>query len=159
MALNPWHAFEDIPGQIALEPAWSQRMGDNYPLFKNLFLKPSPVLATVFPCPHRCGCTHSVIPRHDGTGVVAVCRCQPETCPDIPLTIDQITGFEIDWPKLGRVLSRTFGLNTKFLTLSPPDTAQFGSWSTDAVPAVITIQVFPSTFRQAVAEVATKLPH
>jgi len=157
MALNPWHAFEDIPGQVALDHAWLSRIGDNYPFFKSLFLKPSSALATVFPCPRRCGCTHSIIHRHDKTAVLAVCRCNPPRCPDIPLTVDQITGFELDWPKLARVLSRTFGLNTKFLPLSPKNTAQFGSWSADGIPAIITIQVFPSNFRQAVAELAAKL--
>jgi hypothetical protein len=154
---SSWRAFEEIPGLTAFAEAWQNRMGGDFPALAGLCLDPAEWFATSFPCPDRCGCSHHVIPRHDGEGAIAVCRCHPPACPDIPLSRSQITPLQLNWTKLARALCQTFGLTSKFVRLPPPNTVQIGAWSVDAVPAVLTIQVFPALFRGAVAELTSIL--
>ena len=132
-------------------------VGDQFPGFRALCLEPSAWQVQHFPCPRRCGCNHSVIPRHDGTGAVGVCRCVPPACPDIPLSRREITPLEVSRVRLGRALCAAFGFDPKHAELPPPNTFQFGSWSADAVPAVLTIQVQSSHFHRALAELAAHL--
>ena len=93
----------------------------------------------------------------EGPAAIGVCCCEPPHCHDIPLTIADITGLEVSLPRLARGLCKTFGLTSKFARLTPPDTIQFGSWSADAIPAILTIHVYHSTFRSAVTELVASL--
>src|ERR1051326_577925 len=127
MSINPWRVFEEIPGLTAFAEVWQARMGPDFPALARLCLEPADGLATSLPCPRRCGCSHYIIPRHDGRGAVAVCRCHPPACPDIALTRTQITPLELNWAKLARALCQAFGLSSKFLHLAPPNTAQVGA--------------------------------
>jgi hypothetical protein len=157
MKSSPWLCLEAIPGLVALEADWQRMVGEQFAGFKSLCLKPSSWRVPRFPCPRRCGCNHSVIMRHDGNGAVAVCRCAPPACPDIPLTLQQITPMEVSYVRLGHAICNAFGFTARYAELPPPNTFQFGSWSTDAVPAILTIQVQNSDFRRAVAELAAHL--
>lgn len=142
---------------VALEWAWRRMVGEQFPAFRTLCLEPSSSQAVRFPCPSGCGCNHLIIPRHDRTGAVAVCRCATPSCPDIPLTLQEITPLQVSWHRLGLALRKAFGLAGPHADLFPPNTFQFGSWSVDAVPAILTIQVQNSVFRRAVAELAAEL--
>jgi hypothetical protein len=154
---SPWLSLEAIAGLVALEPVWQQKIGSCYPSFRTLCLDPVAWQVRHFPCPGGCGCNHAVIPRHDGTGVIAVCQCTPPGCPDIPLSLEEATPLEVNFVRLGRALCAAFGFAGKFARLPPPNTFQFGSWSVDAVPAILTIQVESLSFRYAVAELAAEL--
>jgi len=154
---SPWRALEEFPGLSTYPEIWQARMGPEFAAMAAVCLDPADWLATAYPCPQHCGCSHHVIPRHDGEGAVAVCRCDPPLCADIPLTRAQITPLEINFAKLGRALCQAFGLVSKFVKLTPPDTFQIGAWSADAVPAVLTVQVRPDDFRSAVAELTSTL--
>ena len=157
MKPSPWLALEAIPGLVALGPVWRELVGPQFPAFRALCLQPSALQVRAYPCPRGCGCNHAVIPRHDGTGAVAVCRCNPPACPDILLSAFEITPLEVSRPRLGRALSKALGLTHKFAEMPAPGTFQFGAWSADAVPALLTIQVQNSSFRRAVAELAAQL--
>jgi hypothetical protein len=157
MSPSPWRSLEEFPGLGTFAQTWQSRMGPDFDAIAALCLDPSDRLATAYPCPHDCGCSHHVIPRHDGEGAVAVCRCDPPVCPDIHLTRAQITPLDLNFAKLGRALCQAFGLARKFVELTPPDTFQIGAWSADAVPAILTIQVDPDVFRGAVAELTSTL--
>jgi hypothetical protein len=155
--LNPWFTLEAVPGLIATETDWRQMIGQQFTAFKALCLQPSLFRVQWVPCPEGCGCHHLVIQRHDGVGAVAVCRCNPTHCPDIPLTEADCTALEVNHERLGKALCKAFGFDPKHASLPVPNTFQFGSWSTDAVPAILTIQVQNSVFRRAVAELAALL--
>jgi hypothetical protein len=154
---SPWLTLESISGLVAIEPVWRKMLGDQFAAFKTLCLQLSSWKVRYYPCPHGCGCEHVVIPRHDGTGALAVCRCVPGACPDIPLTTAEISPYEVNLLQLGQALCKAFGFPRRHADLGIPFTFQFGSWSTDSVPAILTIQVRNSAFRSAVAELAAQL--
>ena len=108
-------------------------------------------------CPLGCGCEHFVIRRHDGSGAIAACCCEPDTCPDIPLTLADITALEVSWTKLGRALCQALGLDSKTAKLPLPGTRQIGCWSADAVPVILTIQWESQAFRSVIAELFARL--
>src|SRR5436190_13432232 len=157
MQTSLWRALEDIPRFSAFAKDWRARVGRMFEAFARLCLDPAQWSATSLPCPNDCGCSHHIIPRRDGGGAVAVCRCNPPVCPDIPLTRAEITPLELNWAKLARGLCKAFGLANKFVRLPSDNTFQVGAWSADAVPAILTIQVFPNIFRGAVAELTSIL--
>lgn len=156
MSKNPWHALEEVPGLIATPDQWRTLLGPNLPQFQTLCLHPAEVLPLTRRC-KLCHCNHDIILRHDHTGAIAVCRCDPPTCPDIHLTMEQITPLQLNWQSLGRALCKALQLNPKFEFLHPANTAQVGSWSSAAVPAILTIHVFPEEFRSTVAQLAAHL--
>src|SRR6267142_4672979 len=152
-----WQCLEEIPGLIALPAAWRDLTSENFAPFQALCLQTSARLATYIPCPLACGCDHFVIRRHDGAGAIAVCCCNPDTCPDIPLTLADITALEVSWTKLGRALCQALGLDTKIAKLPLPGTRQIGCWSADAVPVILTIQWKSQAFRSVIAELGFRL--
>ncbi len=155
--MDRWFSLEKIPGLVAMAPTWQEAWGSQFTAFQRLCLQEAPSFATTFTCPKNCGCRHSVIHRHDQTGAVAICRCNPPSCPDIVLTLADITPLQIDTPKLGRALCTALALAPKPATMAQPHTAQFGSWSPEAIPAILTIQSDHPTFRRVVAELAAEL--
>ena len=157
MNTSPWLCLEAIPGLVALESVWQNKIGAAYPSFRSLCLEPSSWPVRRIPCARGCGCNHDVILRHDGSGAIAVCQCEPPDCPEISLTLEEITPLEVNFVRLGRALCNAFGFAGKHARLGPPNTFQFGSWSTDAVPAILTIAVQTPVFRSAVAELAAEL--
>ncbi|HEV2394189.1 MAG TPA: hypothetical protein VG146_17690 [Verrucomicrobiae bacterium] len=156
MPLNPWHALEEIPTLSAFRHQWRKRIGGDPVPLEALCLQPSQWRPTLHLC-QSCGRNHQIILRYDGSGAIAVSTSQTSPCPDIELTKEQITPLEVSWTRLGRALCKALGLNNKFARLQPPETVQFGAWSSDAVPAILTIQNSLSEFRSSVAQVAALL--
>lgn len=151
-----WFTLESVSGLVALESEWQRLLGEQFVPFRSLCLEPSSARVLRVPCPRRCGCNHSVILRHDASAAVGVCRCLPAVCPDIPLTLRQITPLEVSFERLGRGLCRAFGFDSRYAPLPPSYTFQCGSWSPAAVPAIVTLQVTRAGFRRAVAELAAQ---
>src|SRR5207249_4580414 len=60
-------------------------------------------------------------------------------------------------PKFARAICKAFGLARKFEMYGPPNTAQIGTWSADAVPAMLTIQWDGNEFRHVVASLVARL--
>jgi hypothetical protein len=154
----PWFTLESIPGLIATESQWERLIGRQFTPFKALCLETSSFHVQRVRCPRRCGCNHLVIPRHDGCGAIGACRCDLPCCPDIVLCRADITALEVSDARLGRALCKAFGFAWRHADLLPPNTFQFGCWSSDAVPAILTIQVQNSAFRRVVAELVAQLP-
>jgi hypothetical protein len=121
-----------------------------------LILQANATPAQLLPCPRGCGLAHDIVGRPDGS-LAATCRGDPERPFEIPLTLADITPLEVSWSKLARALSQALGLHSKLVTLPPPNTVQFGAWSADAVPAILTIQACPSAFFRVVPELAARL--
>jgi len=154
---NPWATLEAFPGLSALPGVWEAALGDQFEAFKILCLEESPKLAASIPCPRRCGCLHTIIHRHDGTGAIAICRCEPPGCPDIPVSISEITPLQVNRSRLARALAKALSCQPRILSLRVPETMQFGSWSSDQVPMILTIQSDPHVFRSVITELATRL--
>src|SRR6266566_2407784 len=144
--MNLWSCFETLSGLSAVPAVWQARLGADFAPFRNTFLEAKPRTVLSFPCPHHCGCAHRVVTHTDGA-IVGVCQCKPRTCDNLELTLAEITPLELNWPKFARAISKAFGLATKFEPFSARYTAQIGSWSTDPVPAILTIQCDQNEFR------------
>jgi hypothetical protein len=139
MNCNPWSCLEAIPGQTAVDFTWRTYFGSWFEPFKTAFLHQSPERATSVPCPRECGCQHKVVPHGDGQ-LIGVCQCESWNCEDIQLTAEDLTLWTLSWPRLGRALCQTLGLQAKTADLNLPATRQVGAWSTDAVPVLLTFQ-------------------
>jgi hypothetical protein len=153
---SPWHCLESMPSLVSLEKVWRTQLGEQFDAFNSLCLQPSSLPVTSFACPHGCGYEHSIIRRQDGTGL-AVCRGGSKNCPDVPLNREQIIPLEVNLLRLGQAICAAFGLRQHHLRLDITNTFQFGSWSVDNIPAVLTIQVQNASFRRVVAELAAQL--
>ena len=135
---------------------WHARLGDMFERVKALILQDHPNPAQLLPCPRGCGLAHEIVCRPDGS-LVATCCGDPARPEEIPLTPAEIMPLAVSWAKLACALHRVLGLRERFRVLQPPNTIQFGAWSEDAVPAVLTIQAYPSVFRRVVSELIVKL--
>ena len=155
-AKSPWSCLEPIPGLIALPCVWRARLGEMFERMQALILQANATPAQLLPCPRGCGLAHDIVCRPDGS-FVATCRGDPERPLEIPLTPADITPLEVSRSKLARALSEALGLQSKFATLPPPNTIQFGAWSADAVPAILTIQACRSAFLRVVPDLVARL--
>jgi hypothetical protein len=151
-----WPCLEALPGGIALPCVWRARLGEMFERVQALFLQVSPNPAQLLPCPRGCGLAHDIVRRPDGL-LVATCRGDPNRPQEIPLTAADVTPLEVSWSRLGRVLCHTLGLQSRLRTLAAPNTVQFGAWSAEAVPAILTIQFCPLGFRRVVSELVAEL--
>ena len=78
-------------------------------------------------------------------------------CPDFSVSIRDITPLRLNRPRLGRALATALSCEPKIRNLSLPQTVQFGWWSCDQVPAIMTIQSDPHEFRRVIAELVARL--
>lgn len=143
--------MDKITGHAALPLAWERNLGEHLAPFKILCLEQTTRLGGSIPCPN-CDCYHTIVPRNDRTAAIAICRCAPPDCPDIPLSIEQITPLEVNQPRLGRAIARALGCPAKLAQLSPASTIQFASWSAEKTPIILTLQTAPRAFRSVIAE-------
>src|SRR2546421_7547366 len=151
----PWSAFPSLPGLNAVPSVWRRHLGQQFEGFKRAFLVPRAEFAQSFPC-SKCGCSHDVT-VHAPNDIIAVCACDSWNCDDLLLTPADIQILELSWPRLGRALCKAFGLEAKPAELPFDNTRQIGSWSTDAVPVILTIQHERADFRNVVMGVAARL--
>ena len=148
-----WSALECLPGLSALPHVWKKFLGVHFRAFQILCLQFGTEIPSHVPCPNECGCDHFIVRRqHDSLS--AVCCCNPPHCPDIALTTEQVTPLVLDWHRLGRGLCQALGLQTSLTPLAQPNSLQLGSWSSAAIPAIITIHSDRTLFRATLAELA-----
>ncbi len=151
-----WEALEAIPGLSAVGAEWRSWVGAQFPLFKTAFLQKGAVAARSYPCPLECGCAHEVV-RHDDDRIVAVCRCEPWNCDDIKLAEADLVVYELSWTKFGRSIATAFGCEARAADFGMLNTRQTASYSSDAVPVIVTIQSDRHSFRRVVAELVARL--
>ena len=175
-----WSALEQIPGPNAIPAVWISLMGPAFEILKVPFFRKQLEPARACFC-EKCYCAHEVMPRSveplvssssppakpaepppdsatsTRTPLVAVCRCETGSCPDIPLTPADIEIWELSWSSLGRALCRALALDPRSAELPLFNTRQIGSWSADAVPVFLTIQTEPEDLRGAIAELVARL--
>ena len=85
-------------------------------------------------------------------------RLLPERSrPHITLDRADVIPLELSWTKLARAICKALNLNSKFANLPIPNTGQIGTWSADAVPAILTIQTEMHHLRHVIAELIVTL--
>jgi hypothetical protein len=151
-----WSCLEALPGLIALPRVWRARLGAKFEAARALMLQEKATPAELLPCPRGCGLAHEIVSRPDGS-LAAICGGDPSRPYEIPLTAADVMPLEVSWSRLGRALWQGLAMNGRLGALPPPNTIQFGAWSAEAVPAILTIQVCPTAFRRVVAELATRV--
>jgi hypothetical protein len=70
---------------------------------------------------------------------------------------DDIVPLEVDRAKLGRALCKAFGFNSRASDLGVTNTIQIGSYSADAVPVILSLQIERYTFQRVVAQLVANL--
>ena len=175
-----WSALEQMPGLNAIPAVWISLMGPVFELLKAPFFRKQLEPARACFC-EQCYCAHEVMPRSAEppgsssaqpakpaepppgsassarTPLVAVCRCEDRSCPDIPLTPADVEIWELSWSSLGRALCRALALDPRSAELPLFNTHQVGSSSADALPVFLTIQTEPEDLREAIAELVARL--
>ena len=149
-----WQILETIPGPAAVAAVWKASLESDFETCRESFLRQLPTPAKSYPCPRECGCSHEIV-RRKGGSVVAVCRCDPSHCDDIRLTDADIAILELNWTKLGRAITKAFGLTRREAEVGVPHTIQIAAYGDEALPVILTIQHDRNTFHQAVTSLAT----
>jgi hypothetical protein len=90
---------------------------------------------------------------------VAVCRCERWNCDAFPVAAEELTLWQLSWPRLGRAICAGLGLASRPAETGLFNTRQIGAWSADAVPVLLTIQNDPDELRRVIAELGTRLRH
>jgi hypothetical protein len=95
---------------------------------------------------------------HDPNRVLAaVCRCDDHPgCPDLQLTPADLEIWALSWPRLARELCRALELAQQFVELAISNTRQIGSWSSAAVPVLLTIQPDRERLRTIILELIAR---
>lgn len=151
-----WQLLETIHGPAAVPAVWRNSLGSDFDTFRESFLRQLPTSAKSYPCPRECGCAHEIIRHKDGS-IVAVCRCEPSHCADIPLTDADIVILELNWAKLGRAIVQALGFTRRETETGVPGAIQIAAYGEDALPVILTIQHDRDAFRQAVTALAEHL--
>ena len=160
MNYSPWRSLEAIPGLSALPVVWCRHLGDDFETFRTAFLQKKSTTVRSFPCPRNCGCAHCIIGDAAPTSqfpITAICRCEPSRCAPLTLTLAEITPLQLHWAKLGRAICKAFGLDPGDNDFPIPNTRQIGSWSSEAVPVILTIQTERHLLRRVISELALRL--
>jgi hypothetical protein len=161
-----WRTLEAIPSLLAFPCIWRLRLGEDYEPFKTLCLQESALRPISYPCPLETSCAYRIIPPPDAlltpdtrhpTLFTGVCLHYPVPCEQIELTLGDVIPLELNWHKLGRALCQALGLDARKAEINLFHTQQIGSWSTDAVPAILTIQSQTHDLLFIVAQLAARL--
>ncbi|MCI0341371.1 MAG: hypothetical protein L0216_09530 [Planctomycetales bacterium] len=156
-----WRALETTPVLSGVRAAWKEIAGEGLPALEP-FLRPSPDLATTYPCPEPGddGCPRGVV-IHAPDDIVAVCRRSPGSCESLTLTKDDIVVYSLDLAKLAAHLGALFGL--KGDGPAPADglarTLYLGAYRPVAgltFPAYLTLQHDREDFAQVVERLAAR---
>ena len=109
-----WSFFEIVGGVGAVTQSWKRRLLDGeFEPFRQVALRRLPNPATQYPCPRGCGCVHRVVRYPDNEGIVAVCRCEPYRCDNVPVTEKDLVLYAPDLAALGRSVVRAFGFHAR----------------------------------------------
>lgn len=156
MSSSMWSKLESLPVPATVPAVWQSHLGDSFLAFRNAFLLRTDAEAGAFPCPRNCGCVHEVV-RLASSEILGVCRCESWGCPDLKLVSQDIRIWELSWNRLAQALCRALMLQTKPGDLRLPATCQVGAWSTNAVPAILTIQPTAFRFREVLTALVARL--
>jgi len=154
--MNPWAVLESLRPPTAVAAVWRSRLGDRFEAFSAAFLERTSVSATFFPCPRGCGCAHEVVHARPAQ-IIAVCRCETWCCDDLVLSPNDIAVWRLNWNRLGNSLCRALELHFKMVDLNLCHTRQIGAWTSDGIPAILTIQNASSHFRLVLATLIARL--
>lgn len=72
------------------------------------------------------------------------CQRDPQTCPQIQLTLPDIIPLQVSLLRLARALCHALGCDAKKSEFGLPHTIQVGSWSADAVLRVSAVETYAS---------------
>jgi hypothetical protein len=152
---NPWRSLEEVSDLAALAYTWRKQAGKLFKLFRMLCLDEMQEAADFYPCEMSVGCTYRVI-RQPGQIISGICERDPRGCPHITLSEADVTPIEFNWQKFADALCCALNLDSKFLKMPTFQTAQIGTWSSDAVPVFLTLQNKPSQFRFISADLVAR---
>jgi hypothetical protein len=126
-------------------------------LLRRAFLQKDASPATHVFCPDCC-CRHEVFVWADPhPALTAVCRCDDHPgCPDLQLSPADLEMWSLSWPRLARELCRALELAPQFSELAIINTRQIGSWSSDAIPVLLTIQPDRERLRSIILELIAR---
>ena len=167
---SPWRCLETLAAgyqlntSLAAVPAkWRELANGHYDAMLKAFLRTTDEPAFSYPCPQECGCAHEII-RHDSGRIVAVCRCEPWNCDDIPLTPADTLLVELNWAKLGRAIASVLdcdggasGNSHAGGTSLCAGTRQIATFGGAGLPVVLTIQQDRAGFAGVVAQLVATL--
>jgi hypothetical protein len=161
--VEPWNVLECSRGLVSVRAAWEERLGEYFAGFRAAFLQATSRQAASYPCPAKCGCAHLVQHLKSPRSVmrsrkVASCVCEDNArCAPLELCPADLALWEVSWTKISQRLCRAFDLRSQPEDLGILNTRQIGTWSSDSVPAILTMQSERAHFRATVLELISRL--
>ncbi len=156
-----WRALETTPVLSGVRAVWKEIAGEGFAALEP-FLRPSPDLATTYPCPEPGddGCPRGIV-IHAPDDIVAVCRRSPRSCESVKLTKDDILVLALDLSKLAACLDALLGLKGDGPAPADglPRTLYLGAYRPVAglsFPAYLTLQHDREDFAQVVERLAAR---
>lgn len=154
--MKHWPALESLLAPAAVPCIWRLRLGEDYESFSSAFLRRTDARVRFYPCPRNCGCSHEIV-SFGTDDLVGVCCCEERSCDDLRVSQEELVVWELSWSRLAEALCRALGLNRNIVELGLPRTYQIGSWSSAAVPVILTIQHSSPIFRATMAALTARL--
>jgi len=149
-----WQTIERAP-EAAAALSWRRWLGPAFDAVAAVCLHATTRTVDCIPCENGCARSHAV--RKRGAALVGICG-YGEDCDDVPLTVADITVWEVDLSRLARALAKALGCG---LTLAPVGfhrTIQVAALGNPVVPVVLTVQPDAENYRNAVAYLLAHLP-
>lgn len=152
---NLWQCLEVLGAGQHVRAEWARCSGEHFAPLRAAFLRDTEKWAKFIPCPHGCGCEHEVLERAGGA-LFGVCRCEPWSCDDIPLTADEAVLLALNTAKLGRGICKALECDVRERKMPLPMTWQIGAKFANGVPVFLTVQNEGEAFRRVVADLSAR---
>ncbi len=163
MNISLWQTLEAIPGLVATGALWRRRLGDDFGPFQRYVRRvPDALLSKKAQGNPEVGCASARerLSRPAGCSpdaLLGACARHRPSCFELPLSRDELALWRLDWREFTGSLSHALGLHPRTSEFPLPHTTQIGGWSTDSVPAILTIQNEADEFRSVLAELVARL--
>ena len=150
-----WDWMERAPVE-ATRHEWNRRLGANFERVTAVVLRRTERDARWMSCPEGCCGGHRLVSQPDG-GFLAICNDDEPMCEDVSLTADEGREWEMDFPRLGRLVARALELAPRDVEMDSARCRQIGTFSGTGLPVVMLLPGSTREFRESLTQVFVRL--
>jgi hypothetical protein len=150
-----WDWMQRAPVE-ATRHEWNRRLGTNFERVTAAVLRRTERDARWMSCPEQCCGGHRLVPQHDG-GFLAICNDDEPMCEDVRITDDEGREWEMDFPRLGRMVARALELAPRDVEMESARCRQIGTFSGTGLPVVMVLPASTREFRESLTQACVRL--